>query len=133
MITAKLSKFELESVGEDIGENLGARMVKDFQDSFPDEISDYFVGRKIIDNVLKQPDCVGIRFYAALNEIGEKTFVYVGINSKNEIIDQYSIVDDSGTLAIHVGIVGDRFKPGGGGGTRIVAEPETTVSTGWAW
>jgi hypothetical protein len=131
MITAKLSKTQLEIVGEDVGQELGAKMVMDFQEKFPDEISSYFIGRNILDSILRQPDCSGIRFYSALNECGEKTLVYVGIDSKEQIIAHYSLVSESGTLATHVGIFGDRVRPGGG--TRGVIDTETSILTEWGW
>ena len=127
MIKTELLKQKLETVGEDIGQELGAKMVKDFQDLFPTEIPSYYVGRNIIDIVLKQPDCVGIRFYSALNEIGEKTFVYVGVNSNEEIISQYSVVDFDGNFSQHMGIIGDRFKPGG------KDTATTSTETSWSW
>jgi hypothetical protein len=113
----------LETIGEEIGQELGAKMVKDFQDAYPKETSSFFIGRNIIDQILAQPNCVGIRFYNALNEIGQKTFVYVGVNKQNEIIAEYSIVNEDGKIVHLEGIIADRVDNGGKG--------TTTTTTSW--
>lgn len=99
------------AVGEEIGQELGAKFVKDFQDAHPDEIQAYFIGRNIIEQMLAQPDCVGIRFYNALNEAGQKTLVYVGIDSKDNIIKEITSINQFGQLVTKPGITADRVAP----------------------
>jgi hypothetical protein len=101
----------LAAVGEEIGQELGAKFVKDFQDAHPEEIPGYFIGRNIIDQMLAQPDCVGIRFYNALNEAGQKTLVYVSIDSKNNIIKEITSINEFGKLETKPGITADRVAP----------------------
>ena len=43
-------------------------------------------GGKIIEEILAQPGCVGIRFFDAINETGVKTLVYAGIDAKGKNI-----------------------------------------------
>ncbi len=105
----------LAAVGEDIGPELGAKMVKDFQDAFPSENQWVFSGKDILQKILNQPDCQGIRFYHALDELGRKTLVSVGINSQEEIISEYSSINAEGIIKREKGIVADRNdlpKPG---------------------
>jgi hypothetical protein len=115
----------LAEVGEAIDKELAAKMVKDFQDSHPKEITAYYIGRTIIEKILNQPNCVGIRFYNALNEIGEKTLVYIGVDENDELISEISIIDNSGCYRIKEGIVADR----------VVIKPNTnddsTIFQGW--
>jgi len=99
------------AVGEEIGQELGAKFVKDFQDAHPDEVQAYFIGRNIIEQMLAQPDCVGIRFYNALNEAGQKTLVYVGIDSKDNIIKEITSINQFGQLESKPGITADRVVP----------------------
>jgi hypothetical protein len=112
MIKVATQNRALETVGEEIGQELGMKMVKDFQEANPQEISGYFIGRNIIDRILDQPGCTGIRFYLGLNELGEKTLVYVGVDSMNQIIREYKIIDNSGKLETRQGIVADRSNTG---------------------
>lgn len=118
----------LAAVGEDIGQELGAKMVKDFQDSFPTENQWLFVGKNIIDQILNQPGCVGIRFYNALDEVGQKTLVYVGIDADGNIISEYTGIDTNGQLTNYQGIIADRAsRPGTGTGK------DTATTTTFDW
>ena len=103
----------LALIGEDIGPELGAKMVKDFQDAFPNENQSFNVGRNIIDKILQQPNCLGIRIYNALNESGQKTLVIVGLDSEENIICEYSTINPQGIITNNRGIVADRVvRPG---------------------
>lgn len=115
MLKNKILTPTLETIGEEIGQELGAKMVKDFQDAYPQETTSYFIGRNIINQILAQPDCAGVRFYNALNELGQKTLVFVGVNTQNEIIAEYSIVNEDGKIEHLKGIIADRIDNGGKG------------------
>ncbi len=98
-------------VGEEITHELGAKMVKDFQDANPNAVSANYIGRNIIERILAQPECEGIRFYNAINEFGRQTLVYVGIDGHDNIISQYVGVNESGELMKEKAIVADRAEP----------------------
>jgi hypothetical protein len=83
-------------------------MVKDFQDANPQEEIGNYIGRDILEKILNQPDCMGIRFYNAINEKGKKTLVYVGVNSNDKLISEYVVVNKAGELIRQKGIVADR-------------------------
>lgn len=52
------------------------------------EVIGVFMGKEKIEKILEQPGCVGIRFYFAINEKGEKTLVLVGTDgNQNDIVD----------------------------------------------
>src|SRR5688572_18373456 len=88
----------LSIIGEEINHELGAKMVKDFQDANPHEEIGNYIGREILEKILNQPDCMGIRFYNAINEKGRKTLVYVGVDSNDELISEYIGVNKAGEL-----------------------------------
>ncbi len=103
----------LAAVGEDIGQELGAKMVKDFQDNNPNETEWFYAGRNILDKILSQPGCVGIRLYNAIDENGNKTLVFVGIDAQENIIVEYTTISAEGQLTKEKGIVADRInRPG---------------------
>ncbi len=108
MIPNEIATTNLTMVGEEISHELGAKMVKDFQDKNPDDVIANYIGRNIIEQILAQTDCVGIRFYNAINEMGRKTLVYVGIDPDDQIITQYTGVNTAGELVKEKGIVADR-------------------------
>jgi len=103
------SHADFATVGEQISHELAAKMVKDHHDTHSvDESNSYYIGKNIIDQMLAQPGCVGIRFFDAINEAGKKTLVYVGIDSKGKSIIEYSAVNDHGKLAVVEGMASDR-------------------------
>lgn len=104
-------------IGEEISHELGAKMVKDYQDTYANDTTCYQIGRNIIDEILGQPGCVGIRFYNAINELGQKTLVYVGVDQQNNPIYEYTVVSSTGTLSSVRAIVADRsYSPAEEGG-----------------
>jgi hypothetical protein len=95
------------NVGEHIGFELGAKMIKDYYDTYK-EAGAQFVGRNILQQILAQPSCMGINIYKALNEKGEKTYVLVGVDEKGENIYEYQVINTQGSLSKAEGIVADR-------------------------
>jgi len=108
MMQNELITKSLADVGEDIGQELGSKMVKDYQDANPNDTKGYLIGRNIIDQILSQPGCVGIRFYNALNESGKKTLVYVGIDENDDMILNHTSVTENGAIVKTPAIVADR-------------------------
>lgn len=104
----KTKKQDLTKIGEAISRELGAKMVKDFQDANPEEAIGNYIGRDILEKILAQPGCMGVRFYNAINETGRKTLVYVGIDENNQIIEKYPCINSAGELFIDDGTVADR-------------------------
>jgi hypothetical protein len=101
-------KLEYQSIGEQISHDLAAKMVKDHADKYAEESKAYTIGRDIIENLLAQPGCVGLRFFDSINESGVKTLVYVGIDKKGNNILEYTSVNDLGKLAVTEGMSADR-------------------------
>ena len=103
-------KVDFQSVGGEISHELAAKMVKDHHDKYTLEDSNsYIIGKNIIDHVLSQPGCVGMRFFDALNEEGIKTLVYVGIDSKGKSIMEITTVNEDGKLAVIRATSGDQL------------------------
>lgn len=104
-----ITKRDIKAIGEEIGFELGATMVNDYQTANPQDAYCYVIGRNIIENILAQPGCVGIQFYNAYNEMGEKTLVYVGLDAGGKAILEYATVNQEGQLSTNKGIVADRI------------------------
>lgn len=103
------NQADFASVGEQISHELAAKMVKNHHDVHSvEESNSYYIGKQIIEQMLAQPGCVGIRFFDAINEKGQKTLVYVGIDSKGKSILEYSTVNDYGKLAVSEGMIADK-------------------------
>ncbi len=95
------------NVGEHIGYELGAKMIKDYYDKYQ-EAGSQFVGRNILDQILAQPGCIGIKIFKALNEAGEKTYVLTGINQEGQVMLEVTAVNPDGEIKKSEGIVADR-------------------------
>jgi hypothetical protein len=94
-------------IGEHIGYELGAKMVKDYYDKYQ-EAGAHFVGRNIIEQILAQPGCIGIKFFKALNEQGEKTLVLTGVNQEGSEMFEITTVTPHGEIRKNEGIVADK-------------------------
>ncbi len=103
-------KRDISSIGEEIGQELGAEFVVSFREKYPNEAVSYQVGRNIIDQILAQPGCVGLRFYNALNEDGQKTLVYVGVDAAGKDLVKSTVILTDGSMATQNRIVADRLE-----------------------
>ena len=59
----------VELIGEEIGLDLGKQMVSEYQAANPSDVHFYEIGRNILNQILSQPGCAGIRFYNAYNVV----------------------------------------------------------------
>ena len=103
------TKKDYAAVGEQISHELAADFIKAYEEAYPAENRGYHLGRNIIDQILAQPGCVGMRFYYGLNEEGQKTLVYVGIDADGNDLVKRTIVMSGGILTFADGIIADRL------------------------
>ena len=118
-------------VGKDIGYEAGAKMIKKHFDENPNDVMAHFMGRNIIEALLAQPGCIGIRTFHGLNEVGIRQLVLVGVDKDGNNILEIDTVDENGKTSKKKGIVADAAKacpPYCGGSTTITT---TTTSTWW--
>jgi hypothetical protein len=101
---------DYQAIGGEISHELAAKMVKDHNDKNSMENSySYVIGKNIIEQVLSQPGCVGVRFFDAINEANEKTLVFVGIDSKGKSIIEITTVNGHGKLVVTPGMLNDQI------------------------
>ena len=76
------------NVGEEISYEQGAKLIKNHYDQNPDDVVAQFTGKNQIEKILAQPGCIGIRTFYAINEIGIRTLIFVGVDKDgNNIIE----------------------------------------------
>lgn len=92
-------------VGEDVGYEKGAKMIKTNYDQNPDDVLAHFMGRDIIEAILAQPGVAGIRMFYAVNELGLRQLVLTGADENGKNILNYSTVGDDGEIVKNKGIV----------------------------
>jgi len=110
-----ITKRPVAAIGEEIGYELGAQLVKSYQDANPNDAQFFTIGKNIIEEILAQPGCEGIRFYNAYNEEGEKTLVYLAVDGGGNPIKEYTLVDASGNISVRPALIADRAGAGKGG------------------
>ena len=105
------TKKDYAAIGEEISHELAADFIKAYEETAcPGDTRGYQLGRTIIDRILAQPGCVGMRFYYGLNENGQKTLVYVGVDAEGKDIEKRTVVLSSGDLSMADGIIADRIR-----------------------
>jgi hypothetical protein len=113
MQTELLTKRTIATIGEEITRETGAQMIKDYYQAHPTDVKSYIIGKDIINQILAQPGVAGIQFYNAINEDGQKTLVYVGLDENGKALMSYKSVNNQGILAEEKGIVADKVLPQG--------------------
>ncbi len=106
---ALLETKKLAEVGEDIGLTEGRQLVKAFKEANPDANPGYYIGRNILEQIMAQPGCVGIKFRKCLTNTNAEHLVYTGIDADGKDILEYSVVSNSGDIEKKNGIVADRI------------------------
>ena len=109
MVQIKNTKLTA-NVGEEIGREMGAQFISAYRSENPADVVSYYIGRNILDQILAQPGCVGIKFYNAYNEENIKTLVYVGVSAEGNDMLSVSSINTKGQLQTESGIVADRLK-----------------------
>ncbi len=120
-------RIDAANIGQEIGKELGQEMIQNFQLAHPSEIAGYEIGRVILEQILNQPLCSGLKVYNAINKQGENTLVLVGMDKNSQPLLAYTVVGENGLYESRPGIVADRIKPGRPGG---LADSD---STDWGW
>ena len=103
-----LTSLDVASIGEAIDHNLAANLIQSYQNTYPESFTGVTIGRNIIEQILAQPACAGMRFYDAINEEGQKTLVYVGVDASGKDILKKVVVNQAGAISTIPAIVADR-------------------------
>ena len=111
MQTELLTKRNIATIGEEITHELGAELVGNYRKAHPNDVQGYIIGKEILNQILAQPGCAGIQFYNAINEQGQKTLVYVGLDQNGKQLVNYTVVTADAQIQKEKGIVADRSIP----------------------
>jgi hypothetical protein len=102
-----ITKTDYAAIGAEISHEKAQEWTNAYRNNFPDAPGGYVLGRNIIEKILAQPGCVGVRFGYALNDEGQKTLVYKGIDANgNELVKQ-TMVTENGVIMSEEGMVAD--------------------------
>jgi hypothetical protein len=117
MQTELLTNCINSTTGIEITLEVASKKITDYSQAYPTDPTWFFIGREIIEKILAQPNCIGIKFYNALYADGSKTLVYVGVDEVGKAIIEIPAVNSQGQLTQNKGIIANRpFTPSGRNG-----------------
>jgi len=61
---------------------------ENYRNANPDEVLGHAIGKKAINDILTQDNCVGLRAYYALDGNGNKQIIFVGIKANGDDLYQ---------------------------------------------
>src|ERR1700722_12374944 len=105
-----LTKKNYAAVGEEISHETAADFINAFDKAYPGEGGAFGLGRNIIEKILAQPGCVGLRFHHALNEKGQKTLVYVGMDANGNDLAKQTMVTENGVMMCEEALIADMLQ-----------------------
>ena len=102
--------------GKDFDLETAAKWTKNHRDKHPNETISHFFGREILQKILAQENCVGIRFYYAYDEEGKKHLVITGAKSDGSDLVPKTLgtpltKDELKSTTIHTNYVADQSLP----------------------
>ncbi len=117
-------------VGKEIDYETGAKMIKRSFDENPDDVMAQFTGRNVIEKILAQPGCVGIRTFYALNDMGIRQLIFVGVDGNGNNILEIDTINANGKINKNKGVIvsGGKICPPYCG---VVTTTTTTTSNWW--
>lgn len=74
--------------GEEFPLATAAEWTANYRAANPEGVHAHFFGNTILNKILAQPGCVGLRMYYALDENGVQQMIVVGVNADES--DQYT-------------------------------------------
>lgn len=79
--------------GSSINIATGAAWTENYRDEYPDRVKAHLYSKSLIENILDQNGCVGIRFYNAINDNDELCLVLVGVDSSGDDMTAGTLVE----------------------------------------
>lgn len=83
------------NTGAVISLNTAAQWTANYRSANPNQVKAHGFGMNIINQVLDQEGCIGIRIYYAISDSGEKTLVVVGIDGAGNDMENGVLADFS--------------------------------------
>ncbi len=100
--SSRTDDSDLNIVGDPISLETAKTWTANYRSKNPDAIKAHFFGSEIIDKILTQSGCVGIRMYYAIDDNGGKQIVLVGVDSNGNNMEPATLelnLDDPNTIA----------------------------------
>jgi hypothetical protein len=101
------TKKDYATAGGEISHEMANDMMKAYETAYPEGPRGYALGRVILEKILAQPGCTGIRFHHAVNAEGQKTVVYIGMDANGNDLLEHTMVMGNGVMKSEEAITAD--------------------------
>ncbi len=102
-IASRIGDISLNNlVGDPISLETAKAWTANYRSKYPEEIKAHFFGSEIINKILAQSDCIGMRMYYAIDDNGGKQIILVGVDSNGNNMEPTTLelnLDDPNTIA----------------------------------
>jgi hypothetical protein len=102
-----ITEKDFAALGGEISHEMGNDFIKAYKTDFPEGPRGFMLGRNILEKILAQPGCTGIRFHHAVNQEGQKTVVYIGMDANGNDLLTHTMVTENGGIVSEAAIVAD--------------------------
>jgi hypothetical protein len=72
------------SDGSRIDLSTARQWAQNYRTANPNDTESHYFGRNVLDQILAQPGCTGIRIYYAMNDKKEKELLILGVDNKGD-------------------------------------------------
>lgn len=79
--------------GEPIALSTAAEWTENYREEYPDDIKAHYYGSTILQDIIDQDGAVGIRIYYAIDNLGVKQLVLVGVDSSGNDMTSGIVAD----------------------------------------
>ena len=79
--------------GEQISLATGSQWTANYRAANPGAVRAHFYGSTILQDIINQANCVGIRFYYAIDDLGAKQLVLVGVDQNGNDLTAGIVAD----------------------------------------
>src|SRR5579872_1700066 len=101
------TRKDYATAGGEITHEKANDWIKAYETAVPEGPRGFALGRVILEKILAQPGCVGIRFHHAINNEGQRTVVYIGMDANGKDMLEHTMVTEGGSIRKEEAITAD--------------------------
>ncbi|WP_207515793.1 hypothetical protein [Longitalea luteola] len=101
---------EVRKIGTLLSLEKAKEMIEAWQNQEPEAVKSFLYGRKIFEQLLQVPGCVGIRVFNGIDDNGQQALVFVPVGEKNQNILNYSVTTTEGIVVVEAPVADGGLK-----------------------
>lgn len=100
---------EIRTIGTLISLEKAKEMIEAWQNQEPEAVKSFLYGRKIFEQLLQVPGCMGIRVFNGINDNGQQALVFVPVGERNQNILNYTVTTPEGIVVVEAPVADNGF------------------------